>query len=373
MEFINGRRAWNWQLSDWPQFSYDSTLLARAEREFLLAAGQSFGAFSHLDIDEHHRLKIELISNEALHSAKIEGQDLDRDSLQSSVQKHFGLITDQRRIPPAEAGIAELMMAVYHHYDQALDDATLHQWHRFVTNGRTDLDDIGYYRRSPEPMQIISGALYQPKVHFEAPPSTAVPQEMTQFIHWFNDTAPTGPKPLPALTRASLCHLYFESIHPYEDGNGRIGRALSEKALAQSLGQPSLIALASTIDGNKKAYYSSLQQASCSNNTDHWLQYFTNTIKTALQQTQRSIVFLISKAKLMKRLTGQLNQRQEKCLLHIFREGPNGFTGGLSAENYRNITQTSRATASRDLADLVSKGALRKVGELKATRYYLVS
>ena len=171
------------------------------------------------------------------------------------------------------------------------------------------------------------------------------------------------------MLRAGIAHLYFVSIHPFEDGNGRIGRALAEKALAQCLGQPTLIAIAYTIERNKKAYYTALEQANSRNEITPWLTYFATLVLDAQRYTATWIEFLINKAKLYDRLRGQLNPRQEKVLTGLFREGPEGFIGGLSAEKYIGITGAPRATATRDLQDLVGKGALLRCGERKYTRY----
>jgi len=193
----------------------------------------------------------------------------------------------------------------------------------------------------------------------------------SQLTTWFNDTAPSGNRPLQALLRAGIAHLYFVSIHPFEDGNGRIGRALAEKALAQCLGQPTLIAIAATIECNKKAYYEALEYANRRNEITSWLIYFADWVVTALSYTQTWIEFLIKKAKLHDRLRGQLNPRQEKALSRMFREGPEGFTGGLSAEKCIGLTGATRANATRDLQDLVGKSALLRTGERKHTRYHL--
>jgi len=349
---------WNWQQADWPNFSYDPTKIEESEKRLLLAAGLLFGAFKHLGDEDKRQLTIELISNEALKTSAIEGEFLDRDSLQSSIRRQFGLVTDNRKVSAAEQGIAEVMVDLYRNFEAPLSHAKLFEWHTMLTNGRRDLNDIGRYRTHTAPMQIVSGALYAPKIHFEAPPSSQMLAEMEQFIAWFNDTAPTGKTPLPALLRAGIAHLYFVSIHPFEDGNGRIGRALAEKALAQCVGQPTLIAIAYIIERNKKAYYTALEQANRRNEITPWLVYFADRVLNAQSYTATWIEFLISKAKLYERLRGQLNPRQEKVLARIFREGPEGFIGGLSAEKYIAITGAPRATATRDLQDLVGKGAL---------------
>ena len=194
---------------------------------------------------------------------------------------------------------------------------------------------------------------------------------MSEFIEWFNITAPTGKTPLPALTRSGLVHLYFVCIHPFEDGNGRIGRALAEKVLSQAVGAPTLIALSLKIQNAKKEYYRQLELNNKDLSVTSWLEYFTSTILQAQDYSQKFIDFLIDKTKLYDRLRGQLNDRQEKVLTRMFREGLEGFKGGLSAENYIKITGASRATTTRDLNDLVAKGALTSKGTLRHTRYYL--
>jgi Fic family protein len=221
-------------------------------------------------------------------------------------------------------------------------------------------------------MQVVSGAIYDPKVHFEAPPSSMVPGEMRRFLEWYARTVPNGDNRLPVLTRAGICHLYFVSIHPFEDGNGRIGRALAEKSIAEGLGHPVLIALSSTIHRARKTYYDMLEHSNKRNEITDWLVYFAETILRAQGESQSWLDFLVKKTRMLDRLRGHLNERQEKAVLRMAREGPNGFKGGLSAENYLAITGTSRATATRDLQDLVEKGVLVSSGQLKGTRYWLV-
>lgn len=231
--------------------------------------------------------------------------------------------------------------------------------------------EIGGYRTHADPMQIVSGRYDTPTVHFEAPPSVDVPNKMEKFIRWYNCTAPDGKEPLSPLIRAGIAHIYFVSIHPFEDGNGRIARTIVEKSLSQSLGQPSLIALAATIHDRKKDYYAHLERNSTSNEITPWLIYFAKVIIDAQEQTIRHIDFIITKAKFFDAHRGRLNPRQEKVIKRILEEGPKGFVGGLSAKNYQAITKTSAATATRDLQDLVRKGIFTRTGQLKGTRYGL--
>jgi Fic family protein len=272
---------------------------------------------------------------------------------------------------PAEQGIAEMMVDLYRSFSQPLSNEMLFGWHRMMTSGRKDLVDIGRYRTSREPMQVVSGPIGAPTVHLEAPPSKQVPAEMKRFVSWFNRTAPGSREPLPAITRAGTAHLFFESIHPFEDGNGRIGRAIAEKAMAQSFGQPVLVALATTILAHQMSYYQALERANRQNDITEWLNWFGGIALEAQRRSIAQVEFIIAKVKLLDRLRGQINERQQKALIRIFREGPEGFKGGLSAGNYCTITGASPATTTRDLADLTERGALIRTGERKHARYAL--
>jgi Fic family protein len=262
-----------------------------------------------------------------------------------------------------------MMVDVYHSFAEPLSHEMLFRWHQMLMKGSPQID-AGQYRAGKQAMQVVSGAIHAPKIHFEAPPSSKVPKEMGRFLQWFNVSAPGSPDALPALTRAGIAHIYFESIHPLEDGNGRIGRAVSEKALAQALGRPSLIALSSTILLRRKAYYAALEDANKSNQISLWLVWFAGTIIEAQRRSTARIEFLIAKARLLDSLRGKLNERQQHALLRVLREGPEGFKGGLSAGNYATITGASTATATRDLADMVAKGALTRAGERRHARYF---
>jgi len=371
---------WIWQQAEWPDFTYRTSALDDLERRFLLQSGEFVGAFRHIGADDQDRLRIELIRDEALKTSEIEGELLNRDSVQSSLIQQFGLGKkdggreggkDGARVPDAERGIAEMMVDLYRTFASPLADKMMFGWHAMLMAGEKGIEDVGTYRRQGDPMQIVSGPLHKRRVHFEAPPSTVVPKEMKAFVAWFNDSAPNGKHPLPPLTRAGIAHLYFECIHPFEDGNGRIGRAIAEKTLAQGLGRPTLIALAYAIERRRKAYYAALELSSRETEITDWLVFFANTVLEAQATTIERVDFYLAKARFYERLRGQMNERQERVVARMFREGLDGFKGGLSAENYITIAKTSRATATRDLQDLVAKGALSRTGELKHTRYHL--
>lgn len=362
---------WNWQNKNWPEFIFDKDGFNDYEHKFFENAGVLYGTLQHVDEDEKQSLKIELMSNEAYRTSEIEGEILNRDSIHSSIRKQLGLQVEGRRAEPAEQGIAEMMVDLYRNFDDDLTDEVLCLWHEMLTNGRRDLQNIGRYRTHEDPMQIVSGPLGRSKVHFEAPASENVPAEMAAYIDWFNNSGKRGKEELPPLIRAAVAHLYFECIHPFEDGNGRIGRAISEKALSQSLGKPTLIALSQVIQDDKKPYYGALEGNNRSLEINDWIEYFCSLVLEAQAHTQQTINFVIEKGKFYKRFEKRLNSRQKKVIDRVFREGFAGFRGGLSAKNYQSIAGAPSATATRDLTGLVKMGAFIKTGTLKSTRYYL--
>ncbi|MGN6210566.1 Fic family protein [Asticcacaulis sp.] len=362
---------WNWQHEDWPEFSWDRDKVTRAEMAFIEGAGVVVGASKHLGQRDRQNLSIALLSHEAVDTSAIEGEQLDRGSVQSSIQRQLGVAGDRRRASPAEVGIADMMVDLYRTLTEPLAEADLFRWHKMLMNGRSDIRDIGCYRSDAEPMQIVSGAIHDPKIHFEAPPSDRIQFEMTRFIGWLESTSPAQGGTLPAVTRAAIAHLWFESIHPFEDGNGRIGRAIAEKALAQGLTTPAITGLAGTLLEHRKSYYAALERASRTLDLDEWLAWFAAHVLMAQQRVTALVDFVLAKDRLLAGLRGKLNVRQEKALLRMFDAGPGGFLGGLSAANYISITGATTATTTRDLSELVSLGALVRSGERKSTRYVL--
>jgi Fic family protein len=359
--------AWNWNLPDWPRFRCDFGEISEQEKNFLLSLGSSFAYIKSIEKTEYHQFIVEVLSEEGVESSRIEGEILDRESLQSSIKKHLGLKAPVKKGSYKESGMADLLCSVYDSYDQPLTSEMLFNWHKSLFGGQSYISDYGKYRTHIEPMLIVSHRFGDPRIFFEAPPSINVPHEMETFINWFNSDSNSD----AILGKAAIAHVYFESIHPFEDGNGRIGRALSEKLLSKSVKRPVLIAISKVLEKRKKEYYLALEK--CNRNLDvtDFVKFFASVVLQAQEESSRLLWFLIKKAKILSAFIGKLNPRQEKVLLRIFEEGVSGFKGGLSAENYISITKTSKATATRDLNDLVQKGALLKSGELRYTRYHL--
>lgn len=363
---------WNWQHSGWPNFTWNVPTLHARERHFVSNAGVSLGARSCLGDDEGEGVLIEILSGEGADTSDIEGEHMDRQSLQSSIRRHLGLSAD-RRSSPAEAGVAEMMVDFYRNPYRRISHSVLCDWHAMLMSGRRDLSIIGAYRTHEEPMEIVSGPIGpRRKVHFVAPPSSAVPGEMERLIDWIQLTGEEGPHFVPSLARAAVAHLWFESIHPFEDGNGRIGRALSETILAQSLPTPSITGLSGAILRHQKAYYAQLQAASRGLDASRWVDWFSTITLQAQSLTLRKVLLVAEKGRVLRELGNNLNTRQIKLIDRLYgAEMDGGFKGGLSASNYRALTGATSATATRDLAALVESGVLIRIGELKATRYYL--
>lgn len=363
---------YNWQKNDWPEFRYDLREVEDTLFYFAEQTGHISGLLKAMPEESQTEAILNTMVAEAIKTSEIEGEYLSRQDVISSIRNNLGLNKTQDRIKDKKAaGIGELMVAVRNTYKEPLTEKVLFSWHTMLLRPNTRIA-VGKWRSHSEPMQVISGAMGKEKVHFEAPPSKAVPVEMKKFIKWFNDTAPGGKLEIKkAPVRSAIAHLYFESIHPFEDGNGRIGRAIAEKALSQSIGRPVMLSLSQTIEGNRKSYYSNLEEAQRSNEITAWIKYFTSTILEAQIQARSLIDFTLKKTKFFDRFKDQLNERQLKGIKRMLEEGPKGFEGGMTANKYISLTKTSKATATRDLQQLSEMGALIVEGGGRSTHYVL--
>jgi len=361
---------YNWQQKSWPEFNYDISRIQDIFFTFAQKTGHVSGILKSLPNDTQTESIIDLMVSEAVKTSEIEGEYLSRSDVMTSIRHKLGLDADSLDIADKRAqGAAELMVDVRKTYRAPLSARKLYEWHRMLLAGSEGIK-IGSWRTHKEAMQIISGPVGKWKVHFEAPPSAAVAAEMKGFISWFNETAPGERKEIrnPVL-RSAIAHLYFESIHPFEDGNGRIGRAISEKALSQGLGRPVLLSLSEAIEANKKKYYNALKTAQRSNEVTPWIRYFSNMALDAQLRAEKTIEFILCKTRFLDRFNKLFNERQTKVIHRMLEEGPKGFKGGMSAKKYIAITKTSKASATRDLQYLSEIGALTQTGGGRSTRY----
>jgi len=361
----------NWQQKEWPDFKFDISNVEKILYAFYERVGSVSGMLKALPDDLQMETLIEIMVAEAIKTSEIEGEFLSRKDVVSSIKKNLGLVTLDENKDARAAGISLLMINVRNTFSDPMSESTLFDWHTMLMSGAKDVE-IGKWRTHKEPMQVISGALGKQKVHFEAPPSDIVPKEMTNFIKWFNDTAPGSKKEIRhAPIRVAISHLYFESIHPFEDGNGRIGRAIAEKALSQGIGRPIMLSLSKIIESNKKKYYAELEKAQPSMEIDSWVNYFIETIIEAQADSENLIDFTLKKVKFFDRFRDLLNERQLKVIKRVLDEGPEGFIGGLNAGKYGSIGKVSKATATRDLQYLLDIKAIIVSGGGRSTSYYV--
>lgn len=362
------QKHWNWQHKNWPHFTYDEKKITPLEQDYIKISADFRAILKYISIQEKNRITLHLLSDEALETASIEGEVLDRRSVQSSLQRHLGINPERPKTRPQEADMAELMMSVFNNFPEKLSHKKLHYWNKLITNHSPHLENPGEYRTSTEPMQVVSGPYGKETVHFEAPPAEDLEEQMTTFIDWFNESEAT----LSPLIRASMAHLYFVSIHPYEDGNGRISRLLVEKSLSQYQDAPALTNISREILAHRKEYYEALADNNQDLDITGWIEYMAHVILKSIDYTLQKIEATLEKTRLYDLHKNNLNTRQLKVLEKLFAAEPEGFKGGLSADNYITITDTSRATATRDLQNLVNLGILKKEGERRYTRYYLI-
>lgn len=352
-------KVYNWQQDDLPGFRYNLEKVEPQLFEYAQRAGQAQGIAKALPPEIQIDLILYVVVEEAIKTSEIEGVYLSRKDVISSIRKNLGLETEGVQIRDVKArGIAEMLMDARKTFREPLSHQKLFEWHTLLMANARDIE-IGEYRTHPEPMQVVSGAVGKDKVHFEAPPSEQVPGEMDKFIRWFNDSAPGGSLVIHAgPVRSAIAHLYFETIHPFEDGNGRVGRAIAEKVLSQHLNYPVLFSLSGAIESKKNEYYNALEKAQRSNEITSWINYFVETILAAQASAAEQIDYTLRKLKFFDTHREHLNERQLKVIQRMFEEGPGGFKGGMNATKYISIAKTSKATSTRDLQELVSKGIL---------------
>jgi Fic family protein len=357
---------YNWQQKTWPNFQYKIDGIEDLLYDFAQRTGRISGVLEGLSESEQTETMINLMVSEAIKTSEIEGDYLSRNDVMSSIRRNLGLnpelpLTKDKR---AE-GVAELILAVRNDFLKPLSNTMLFDWHTMLMKGNNQIQ-IGRCRTHSEPMQIVSGGMGREVVHFEAPPSSKVPLEMDGLIKWFNQSETNIKKPI---LRAAIAHLYFETIHPFEDGNGRIGRAVAEKALSQSIGRPVLFSLSKSIESNKNNYYDALKAAQRSNEITDWINYFVKTVLDAQIDAEQEIEFTLKKTKFFDNHKDVLNERQQKVVRRMLEEGHQGFEGGMNARKYVSLAKTSKATATRDLQDLVAKGIFKPIGGGRSTRY----
>jgi Fic family protein len=364
---------WIWQQSDWPKFTWDSAALAAPLATARRVQGEVAGMAKLLDPSLDLNAQLEVLTAEGVATSAIEGEKFDPGALRSSLARRLGLPTAGLPSPPRSIeGLVDVLLDATRQYDEPLTLARLCSWQAaLLPTGRSGLHEIRVgMLRGEDPMQIVSGPIGREKVHYQAPPHTRLTRDIEQFLAWFN-APPTG---LDGLLRAGVAHAWFELIHPFDDGNGRVGRALLDRALAQDEQRAvRLYSMSARMMAVRDEYYEALAELSRGDlDVTAWLRWFLAQITIAGRDSEQIIHHVLRKARFWFRHSQQpLNDRQRKTLNAMLDAGPRGHVGGMTNRKYANLTKSSAATAQRDLAELVAIGCLVTAGAGRSARYEL--
>lgn len=350
-----------WEKKGWPDLTWKNDPLLGPLGRARLAQGRLMSRVAGLGFELGREAEAKVLCEETLQTAAIEGERLNPASVRSSVSRRLGLPT--AGLPPAERqvdGLVEVLLDATLRHSSPLSSARIQGWHAALfPTGYSGMRKItvGRWRRQ-DPMQVVSGPVGREKVHFEAPPSGRVSTEMRLFLQWWKQ----GPGNMEGILRAGVAHFRFVTIHPFEDGNGRIARALTDMALAQDeRSSVRFYSLSSQVMSERNVYYEILEktQKETGDITD-WLLWFVHCFSRALERSEGLLESTLSKATFWQRhASTSMNDRQKKVVNRLLDAGPGGFQGDLTTRKYVSLTKVSRATAWREITDLVSKKILR--------------
>lgn len=348
-----------WQLTEWPALAWDdqslSTLLARVSRK----QGRLLGKMEALGFELRDEANLRTLTEDVVKSSEIEGEELERDQVRSSIARRLGM--DVAGLIPSDRhvdGVVEMMLDATSNYDDPLTQERMFAWHAALfPTGRRGMQKItvGEWRDDSEgPMQVVSGPMGREIVHYEAPPAECVADEISAFIRWFEQPGDMDP-----LLISGLAHLWFVTIHPFDDGNGRIARAIADMALARSEKSPQrFYSLSAQIRLERKDYYSTLEWTQKGElDVTRWQTWFLECFERALDGANETLKTVLQKARFWESLAKTaLNDRQVKVLNRVL----DGFEGKLTSSKWAKLAKCSQDTASRDISDLIKKGALTK-------------
>lgn len=361
-----------WEQPEWPAFTWDeqglSRLLAQVSRE----QGRLLGKMEALGFDLRNEAHLHTLTEDVVKSSEIEGEKLARDQVRSSIAKRLGM--DVGGLIPADRnveGVVEMMLDATAKYDEPLTEERLFAWHAALfPTGRSGMQKIsvGAWRKdSGGPMQITSGPMGRENVHYQAPPAARVSDAMARFLKWFEEPGEIDP-----LLKAGLAHLWFVTIHPFDDGNGRMARAIADMALARAENsRQRFYSMSAQIRQQRKDYYRTLEWTQKSElDVTQWQTWFLNCLQRAIEGAQGTLGSVLEKARFWERFAREpLNERQIKVLNRLL----DGFEGKLTSSKWATLTKCSQDTAYRDILDLVERRALKKdPGGGRSTSYSLV-
>ena len=365
-----------WQDKHWPDFTWNSDLLLKSLGDVRYNQGSLTAQVRELGFDIQQTARVDVLVEEALKTSAIEGETLNPEAVRSSVGRQLGIpdaglkhIQDQRA-----DGLVQILLDATNNHSKKLTPDWIFGWHAalFPTgfSGMTKINVAQWRDDKQGPMQIISGPVGKRKIHFEAPPAHMLKKEMLAFFSWINKDSQIN-----GIIQAGLAHLWFVTIHPFDDGNGRIARSLTDMLLSRDENNPKrFYSLSSQIMAERNDYYDILNSAQTGNmDVTLWLKWFLECMNRAILNSNSLLDKIMVKARFWKAFAQtRLNERQTKVINRLLDAGPNGFEGRLKNNKYMRMTHTSRATAQRELADLVQKGILIKLpGGGRSTSYDL--
>lgn len=357
-----------WQEEKWPYFTWNNEPIARLLAVVHQELGKLSGIVSMFGFEQKTNTFLDAITQEIVNSAEIEGEVLNHDSVRSSVARQLGLpYAGLPRIDHYVEGVVQVMVDATQHAQQPLTDERLFGWHAalFPTgySGAYKIT-VANWRQSPEAMQVVSGVMGHYQVHFEAPPSELVPEMMMPFLEWLNASNAVDP-----LIKAAISHLWFVTIHPFEDGNGRLCRTITEMMLARADGMTQrYYSLSSAILNNRKTYYEQLEQTQKGSlDITGWIAWFLVTLHQAVATSIGKMDRVIQKTDFWNQHADtEVNERQRKIINRLW----DGFEGKLTSSKWAKICHCSQDTALRDIHDLEEKGILRDTGEGGRSKNY---
>jgi Fic family protein len=369
---------WIWQQPDWPSFTWHAERLASLLRECVQAQGRLTGMISSVGNSLSAQSELDALLQNIVTSSAIEGEQLNVGSVRSSLARRLGLqLHEGDTISQRSEGLAQLMLDATQHFAEPLTLERLLDWHEWLFPDQDSSFTAQSIRvgalRGDDPMQVVSGRLDKPIVHFEAPPRRGLERQLETFLEWFESSRhEVG---LDPLLRAGIAHFWFVTLHPFDDGNGRLTRTLTDLALAQGEAQAiRFYAMSASILEDRSGYYRVLENSQKATlDITHWLEWFLQTLLRSLQQAMVRIESVLGKARFWQaHRESELSTEQTKVLKRLLDGGERGFEGGISAAQYQAVAKVSKATATRHLAELLEKGCLERLpGGGRSTRYQI--
>lgn len=353
-----------WQAPSWPEFRWNSNALLRSLGDCRFQQGSLLSQMRELGFEVQQQARAEVLIEEALKTSEIEGERLDPNAVRSSVARRLGLPSagvSAIRNQHAD-GMVEILLDATMNYEKELTADRLFGWHAALfPTGYSGLHKIrvaGWRDDREGPMRVISGPIRRDKIHYEAPPADRLEGEMKRFLRWWEK----GRNNMDGILRAGVAHLWFVAVHPFEDGNGRIARTLTDMTLAQDENLSTrFYSLSSQIMAERDEYYEALERTNKgAGEITEWLIWFLECMSRAILRSNELLCTVMQKTRFWKRhAQTDLNDRQRKAINRLLEAGIGGFEGGMTNRKYAGMTHISRATAQRELADLVGKGILR--------------